>query len=194
MPRKKPKDETQTMNATLPPPVLAITGARTLHRHERPVDAYEAPPGAVIVHPPTVEPVKRAETKTDVALKNAVQQEQSARVSRYDRYLDALEEHGGDADAALCDAYGYTPEVVAEQRDYLLADVRSTIGMSSIAAELERNDLSDRARVRLLRKHAYSANPAASLKALDAIGELAGARSDIGSFEDTLRQAKLARG
>ena len=194
MPRKKPVGDDQILNPTPPPPVLAITGARTLHRRERHEDAYEAPPGAVIVHPPTVEPVKRRETRADAALRNTMQAEQAARVARYDRYLDALARTGGDENAALCEAYDLTLEGVALQRDALLDDVRQGIGSSSIASELERNDLSDRARLRLLRAHAYSANPAASLKALDMIGEQAGSRSDIGSFEQTLRLAKLAGG
>lgn len=186
MPRRKTVGDEQLLAPTLmlPPPRPHKRGA-----HD--VDPYESPPGAVVVHH---EPITRPLTKADEKARDVAKSEVKARSERYARYLDALTEHGGDQELALADVYGLSPEEVRPRRLELQADVRSGIGGTELAEVLERNDLSLLARVNVLRKHAYSTNPAASLKALDMIGELEGERSEVGSFESFLRLAKAQKG
>jgi hypothetical protein len=116
------------------------------------------------------------------------------RAERHTRYLDALVEFAGDQEQALADVYGLTVEQVRPQRLELLADVRTGIGSTDLGEILERNALDLTARVNLLRRHAYSNTPAASLKALDMIADLDDDRSDHGSFEAYLRMVKSQKG
>ena len=76
----------------------------------------------------------------------------------------------------------------------LLAEVRRGMGVSPLGDLLERRGLGLAARVNILGKHAYSDNPAASLKAIDMIGDMAGQTANEGSFESFLRLAKSQKG
>jgi len=189
LPRRKTKGPTQELDAVLPQSVpLALPPGRPMHPHERPIDPYESAPGAVIL---TREPIKRPLTRAEMAERDERREEQKIRATRYLRFLDALHDNGGDEATALAIAYDRTPEAVALNFYELLEDVRAGLGSTSLANVLEHNDLSQAARIRLFRKHAYSENPAASLKALQLVGELEGGRGDhVGSFESTLRMAK----
>jgi hypothetical protein len=129
-------------------------------------------------------------TGREIAARAEAQLEVKARGERYNRYLDAMIEFAGDQEQALADVYGLTVEEVRPRRLELQADVRNGLGSSDLADVLEQNDLTMRARATLLRKHAYSLNPAASLKAIDMVTELEGERSDVGSFESYLRLIK----
>lgn len=188
MPRRKTVSEEQLVEPLmLPPPRV------TKHGHGHDVDPYQSLPGAVAVHT-TIEPIKRKMTAGDIEARKTAQLEVKARGERYARYLDALAEHGGDQEQALAEVYGLSVEQVRPRRLELQMDVRSGLGATSLSDVLEQNDLALVARANLLRKHAYSANPAASLKALDMIGELEGERADVGSFESYLRLAKSSKG
>lgn len=191
MPRRKPRSENQTANPVLPDePVLMLGTAHPTHKREHVEDAYKSLPGAVVPRGTTREP-KKNPTPADRVMQQERLAEQHVRADRYARYLDALAENGGDQEGALAEVYGLTVEAVRLQRSDLQEDVRSGIGSSSLAQILERNDLSMAARAHVLRRHVYSESPAASLKALDMVGELDGARgADMGSFEQFLRLAK----
>jgi len=185
MPRRKTKiDEPLLDNG----PVLALPPGRPISRNERPHDAYESAPGAV--HQ-TSQPLARPITKAEALERDERREEQTVRATRYLRFLDALHDCEGDESKALAIVYDRTPEAVALNFNELLDDVRAGIGTTSIAKTLQHNDLSQAARIRILRKHAYSLNAAASLKSVQLVGELEGGRGDqTGSFETFLRLAK----
>jgi hypothetical protein len=194
MPRRKsrvpdrPFDEGNAL--MLPPPQVRSKG----HGHDHREDPYETPPGAVVVHPSTIEPIKRKMSKEDIAQRDEARKVAKMRGNRYNLYLDLLADHDGDQEKALSVIYDLPIEEVRLRRIELQADVRQGIGTSSLAEVLERNDLDLAARANLLRKHAYSNNPAASLKSIDMIQDLEGDRSDVGSFEAYLRLAKSSKG
>jgi hypothetical protein len=175
------------------PPILALPSPRKKgHGHD--ADPYETLPGAVVMHQTTVKPLARKPTKEDAVSRAAAQHDMKVRAERHTRYLDALVEFAGDQEQALADVYGLTVEQVRPQRLELLADVRTGIGSTDLGEILERNALDLTARVNLLRRHAYSNTPAASLKALDMIADLDDDRSDHGSFESYLRMVKSQKG
>jgi hypothetical protein len=158
------------------------------------VDAYETLPGAMPtrakVRETTEKPLERPLTKEELALRKEAQLEATMRAERYTRYLDALVEFGGDQEQALADVFGMPIDEVRPQRLVLQKEVRTGLAHTTLADELERQDLTQAARMTLLRRHAYSANPAASLKAIDMINDLEGDRADTGTFESFLRLAK----
>jgi hypothetical protein len=140
--------------------------------------------------PGAATPIKRKMTKQEIADRTEAQLEQKMRGERYARYLDAMVEHMGDQELALADVYGIKVEDVRVRRLELQADVRQGIGKTQLSDVLERADLNIQSRVSLLRRHAFSNNPAASLKAIDMIQDLEGDRADHGSFESYLRLVK----
>lgn len=158
-----------------------------------PEDPYESLPGAVPTSV-TTEPIKREMTGTDIKLRKQAQLDAKVRGARYDRYLDAMTEHDGDQEKALADVYNLPVEQVRLQRAELHADVRLGMASSSLGEALEQNDLALAARVTLLRKHAYSPHPGASLKAIDMANAMEGGTSDLGSFESFLRTVKAQKG
>jgi len=195
MPRRKSRGDDQLTNMEQPP--LMLPPAHPRHRHEHDKDPYESPPGAVPGKASNVTTIhaepKRRMSKEDLAARTAARTELRARATRYNDYLDVLAETGGNQITALASVYGVTEEEAKANRMELQADVRSGIGSTELAEVLERNDLSVAARTNLLRKHAYSNNPAASLKAIDMINETEGAGNNFGgSFEQYLRMAKAS--
>lgn len=186
MSRRKPHGEDQALNPILQDgPILALPAPRIGHKREHEPDAYESPPGAVLTQHQG--PIKRKLTAADRKHRREAQAEQQMRANRYDRYLDLVREYAGDREAALAAVYGLTKEAARAQLRELLTDVQSGRATSSVSQTLENYDLSLTARANLLRTHAYSDNPAASLKAVQLAGELEGNRADLGSFEDYLR-------
>jgi len=186
MPRRKAKGDDQLLNP--PEAVLALPAPRVSHRHAHAEDPYESPPGAVVVVSSSVP--KRPQTPLDATRRTVARKDQQMRGNRYERYLLLMQEYEGDQVKALAEVYGLEPGEVRLRLRELHADVKSGIGSSSLSSILEAQDLSMTARASLLRKHAYSENPAASLKAIQMVGEFEGARSDTGSFEEYLRLAR----
>jgi hypothetical protein len=167
------------------PAPLAIPSPR--REHEYHIDPYKALPGAI---PQQDEPKKRkrGRPRKDDALAEATRESRD-RLERYERYLDALQAAGGDIDLALSIVYRL-PNVqeAATRRAELLADVQSGIPGSSTSEILQRQDMSIIARATVIRKWMYSANPAASLKAVDMANELDGKGPDVGSYEVFVRR------
>lgn len=198
MPRRRanadpPMDES-TMLA-LPPPRV-VTHA---HKHEHERDPYESPPGAVparVTNARTTQqaPLKRRMTREDLSKREAAREDMRVRSNRYLRYLDLLRANGGDKISALAAIYSVSLEQAHERQYELHLDVRTGMGGTDLAGVLEANDLALTDRVALLRSHAYSDNPAASLKALDMAQDLEGSGGGQGSFESFLRLIKTQKG
>jgi hypothetical protein len=185
MPRKSPRPplpmgHDEEMVLSMPVPV------GTPHRdHEHRVDPYRTLPGAV--------PKDDAKPKTKAQKKEAAEAELRAagrlRLSRYDRFLDNLAEFNGDEVLALAAVYQLEPAEVKARHEELIIDVQAGVPTSSINEDLKRRHLGQAAITRLLAKWAYSANPAASLKAIDKITEMNEQGPDMGSFEMYARVA-----
>ena len=167
------------------PAPLAIPVPHKDHEHR--IDPYKTLPGAM----PDPTPTKRGRgrpRKDDIAA--AKRAEDRRRQERYSRYLDALIASQGDTDCALAVVYGLNSvQEAVDRHDELLADVQAGIPSSSINDMLKGRDLDKAARVSILRKHAYSSNPAASLKALDMIQDLDGSGPSESSYEQFVRLA-----
>lgn len=102
--------------------------------------------------------------------------ENQAKVRRqYVAYLQALVRHNGNQIPALAEAYGIS-EIEAERKQVDLHDrlVRSAKGLSQ-SELMRRYDLGPEVRTFLLRAHAFSPNPAVSLKAIDMLNDIDGA-------------------
>lgn len=183
MPRRVNPEDTLEHVQHLPVPVPATHKERQ-HR----VDAYRPFDGGVPVVQEHV-PKRRGRRRKD-ELASIEQAEAKRRSERYDRFLDALIALGGDTDSALAIVYGISVQEATERHDELHADVLAGVPTSSISEMLERRDLSQAARLTLLRRHAFSPNPAASLKALDMLAELdSGRGQDAGTYEQYVRLA-----
>jgi hypothetical protein len=190
MPRRvKPKPEDESL---MEGRILMLPPAKH-HKHEHEADPYESLPGAVPSMQTTTQPLKREPTKGDVAQRKLRQAEQRALALRTNRYLEARADNMGDIDQALSQVFGVSIEEARERRDELHTEAMRGIGATPLGELLEQNDLSLMARVKLYARHAYSPVPAASLKALQEIGEMEGERQDQGSFESFLRLAKNSR-
>lgn len=119
----------------------------------------------------------------------------SAARDLYSDYLRALVNHGGDDAAALAETLDIPREEAARRRSELrgriLADGDSGHSLQDM---LKTYDLGKRARLAILRAHAYSAVPAASLKAVDMLNEIdQGRATDTGSYESWLRTVMAGR-
>lgn len=172
--------------------ILMLPPARQ-HKHEHSEDPYKVLPAAVPGRAKATslgsEPIKRDLTPEDKARREIARAEQKELGRRYDAFLDAMILHGGDKRLALIDVYG-EEEVNGRGIDELHLEVRRGIGSTEVGATLERFDLDATARARMLAKHVYSDNPAASLKAIDMVNEMAGDGGGGGSFEGYLRITK----
>ena len=190
MPRRKASNDQQDGQEIC---ILMLPPARTAHKHEREHDLYETPPGAV-PHVISQEPLKRKLTAAEKTQQKAIRAEHKMLATRHAAYLDALAEHGGDRVKALSEVMGIPEDAVRPQLLDLLAEVRRGLAVSPLGELLERNGLDLAARVNILRGHAYSDNPAASLKAVDLVNDMQGQTADSGSFESFLRTTKLMKG
>jgi hypothetical protein len=190
--RRKPRgDDQMTSNE-----IMALPVPQPVKHREHEVDPYAPAPGAIpgkVTKVVTEAPMRltRKMTKDDIQTRDEVRREMKMRETRYKKYLDSLITYGGDQERALADIYGISLEEARARRLELQADVRTGFGNTELADQLEANDVALAARINLLRMHAYSANPAASLKSLDMLSELEGQRSDMGTFESFLRIVKM---
>lgn len=192
MPRRSAKnDNPDLLNDG--PPLMMLPPARTAHKHEREVNAYESPPGAV-PHIIKSEPLKRKLTDAEKAAQIETRKEHKFLATRHARYLDLLIEHKGDRELALAVIFDKSADDVRVELLDLLAEVRRGLAVSPLGELLERGGLDLAGRVNILTKHAYSDNPAASLKAIDLASEMAGTTANEGSFESFLRISKAAKG
>lgn len=195
MPRRKPVSNDQLLNNE---PPLMLPAPRPAHKHGHDRDPYETPPGAVPAKVSNLKtqtgPIKRQQTKADELARQEAKSELRIRASRYRSYLDEMIANGGDQLAALAVVYGLDIDEVKARRDELHADVRSGIGGTELAEVLEQHDLGLNTRVALLKKHAFSDIPAASLKAVDMINDLEGDSGSVGTFESYLRLVKAQKG
>jgi hypothetical protein len=173
--------------------ILMLPPPKTSHKHEHREDPYESPPGAV-PHVVSSAPLKRKLTAAEKKQQSELRAEHKMLATRHAAYLDALGENGGDRVKALSHVLGISEDDVRPQLLDLLAEVRRGLAVSPLGELLERNGLDLAARVNILRGHAYSDNPAASLKAVDLVQEMQGQTSDTGSFENYLRLAKISKG
>lgn len=176
-----------------------LPAPRPAHKHGHDRDPYETPLGAVPAKVSNIvrelqRPITRPQTKADELARQEAKSELRIRASRYRSYLDEMIANGGDQLAALAVVYGLDIDEVKERRDELHADVRSGIGGTELAEVLEQHDLGLNTRVALLKKHAFSDIPAASLKAVDMINDLEGDSGSVGTFESYLRLVKAQKG
>jgi hypothetical protein len=116
--------------------------------------------------------------------------EASAGKQIYRDYLRALSRHGGDEVAAISEVLVMPIAEVEERRLELHEQILEEAGTGrSLQIMLKENDLNKEARVRILRGHVYSENPAASLKALQLVDEIDQTRvADSNSYESYLRE------
>jgi len=168
------------------PAPLAIPVPHKEHEHR--IDPYRTLPGAM---PDAIVPTgkrKRGRPRKDDA-EAMVRAEAKRKLQKYDRYLDALIALQGDTDAALAVVNGISPQEAMDRHDELLIDVQAGVPASSMVEMMKRRDLDKAARITLIRKWAYSANPAASLKALDMLSDLEEGTADTGSYEQYVKLA-----
>lgn len=107
----------------------------------------------------------------------------------YDEYLRALVRHKGDEVNALSEVLALPITEVEDRRLELHEQILEQAGTGrSLHNLLKESDLGKEARIRILRGHAYSDNPAASLKALQLVDELDQTRiADVNSYESYVR-------
>lgn len=106
---------------------------------------------------------------------------------RYDRYLDCVIKYNGDRCAALCEIFDLEIDEAMERQDELHELVLQGVGNSSVADLLKKQDLGKATRIALLKRHAYSPVPAASLKAIDMLSEMDSDNHDqAGRYESYL--------
>jgi hypothetical protein len=163
------------------------------------IDPYAPAIGAVPHNVQTQKrPLKRKLTAIEEQERAALELQSRMRVELYHRFLDAIADVQGNKVLALAAVFNITVDEVRANYDDLLAEVYAGRASSSVTKLLERADLDLAARITVLRKHVYSDTPAASLKALDMIDQMAGARSERGSFENFLllvkSQGEVSRG
>jgi hypothetical protein len=163
---------------------LAIPAPRKEHEHR--VDPYRSLPGAM---PGPDQPKRRPGRPRKDDVEAIARREQQTKLARYDRYIDAVIALSGDQVTALATVFGIEVGEADQRFEELLADVQNGIPSSTVSEMLQRRDLSKAARLTILRKHAYSNNPAASLKALDMLKDIDGAGPDVGSYESFVRRA-----
>ena len=188
MARKKPQVDDQG-------PPLMLPAPRVTHRHERDVDAYASPVGAVPGRTIKQEPIHRDLTAEEKAEQTALRKSLSRKGQRYDQWLDALIKHGGVKVKALMEVCDITEEEAYLRQYELEAEIRQGMGTSDIADTLVRNDLTTAAQVNILRGWAYSENAAASIAALKTLHDMTGDTTEKrGSWEQFLRIYKMQKG
>lgn len=166
---------------------LAVPQPETRHAG----DPYEPAIGAVPHDLKTsTRPLKRKLTPAEEANRTQLENDHKARIELYHAYLDELPACGGDKIKAIARAFRITDTQAMERLDELMAIVAMGRGASPVTKLLERADLDISARIAMLRKHVYSDVPAASLKALDMVEQITGAKANRGSFEDYLLLVK----
>lgn len=191
MPRRSTKNDNPDLSNDVP--LMMLPPARISHKRDHQEDPYESPPGAV-PHVLQSVPLKRKLTDAEKTAQIETRKEHKFLATRHARYLDLMIEHKGDRELALADIFEISPADARVQLLDLLAEVRRGLAVSPLGELLERGGLDLAGRVNILTKHAYSDNPAASLKAIDLASEMAGTTANEGSFESFLRISKAAKG
>lgn len=176
----------------LPPPRVVTSHPHKTGEHKH--DPYETPPGAIPGKVGNVETsysqIKRKMTKADIKARDEARLQVAARAARYNEYIDIMGEIGGNKVIALARVYGISVEEAKLRQEELHADVVSGMAGTDVATILVNNDIDLSARAKVISKHMYSDNAAASLKAADMAAELEGDRTEL-NFEHYLRTAKL---
>ena len=190
MPRRKPVGDDQLLNSEV---VLALPPVRVPHKHEREIDAYQAPPGSVASPVENVRVLETWPAKGNALARAEAREEMRMLDARYRAYLQLLVENGLDRIAALARVFDLSIEEARNREYELHLEVRRGIGATEVGKVLEDHDLGLHERAALMRKWAYSDNPAASLKSIDMAQSLEGDGQHIGSFESFLRLAKIQR-
>lgn len=115
--------------------------------------------------------------------------ELQAAKSIYKDYVQSLLKYQGNEVFAIADVLGITREEAEERKHELHARLCEPVSSNrSLVTILNEMDLSKEARLAILRHHAYSDIPAASLKAIDAINAMDHGRTqDVTSYEAYLR-------
>ena len=153
-------------------------------------------PYPVLVGPiANITPEKKGKRKKGAG---AIDDEQAeinrARKRRYDAFMEHLAENGGNQIFALSLTYGVpSEEIRARLHDYK-ADVALGVSSSSVSDLLEDVGLGKRARIGMLKRHAYSADPKVSLVALKLATDLDGDKHDTGTtYETYIRMIKSVK-
>lgn len=162
---------------------MSLAIATPSHRHDQ--DPFQLAAGAV-PRETKVEPLKRKLSKKEEAERTRLAQQHEAAVELYEMWIETLARKHGDKDEALAEIFNLPVEQIPARRKELLGLVRIGRAQSPVAHLLEKADLDQASRIALLRKQAYSDNPAASLKALDMVEQIVGSKGERGSFEDFL--------
>lgn len=115
--------------------------------------------------------------------------ELQAAKSVYKDYVQALLHYQGNEVFAIADVLNISREEAEERKHELHARLCEPVSSNrSLVTVLNEMDLSKEARLAILRHHAYSSIPAASLKAIDAINAMDHGRTqDVTSYEAYLR-------
>jgi hypothetical protein len=145
------------------------------HEHERKIDPYLALEGGVAVQEAAPAKPKKARKPIKQQITDdlaAAQTHAKERGRRYDLYLDALLEFAGDRVSALAAVFKLDADEVIARYDELIEEVQIGVPHSSVSEMLERMDVSQATRVKVLRKWMLSNNPAAALKSVEMIGEI----------------------
>lgn len=90
---------------------------------------------------------------------------------------------------SLATVYNISVEEAYERRGELINDLNANIPQSSTGQILNRLGINRLARLSVLKNHVYSGNPAASLKAIQMVGEEEGSGPDVSSYEQYVRRA-----
>jgi hypothetical protein len=114
-----------------------------------------------------------------------------ARKNRYDTFIGHLSENAGNMVLALSLTYGVPSEDIKSNLRAYRDDVSLGISTSSVSDLLEDVGLGKRARVAMLKRHAYSDDEKVSLVALKLATDLDGDKHDHATtYETYLRMVK----
>ena len=107
----------------------------------------------------------------------------------YQDYAKALHRFRGDEVSALADVLGISPEEAQEKKHELHRRITEPVSSGRSLQEIFKEmDVPKEARIYLLRMHAYSDVPAASLKAIEMLNNMDSARiQDVTSYEHYVR-------
>ena len=183
MPRRNPAPVADLLGSELPEIRLLTAIPEPSRHHEHLEDPLTPMVGATEAH----EPPKRRKRNVqgeEIAVTTA---ERKRAGERYLRYLDLVIACNGDRRAALALLYDVEIDEVLERENELHAEVMAGAGVASMGDLLKKNDVAKETRVALLKRHAFSPVPAASLKAIDMLGEMDNDKSDqAGRYESYL--------
>lgn len=194
MPRRKSKGDDQVLEPTA---MLMLPAPRIpKHGKEHEQDPYKTLVGAVPGHVSNEKivgekPISRDLTADEKQQQMALRVDAAEKGARYNAWLDALIQHGGDKIAALCTVYSIEQGEARIRQYELEAHVKEGMGATDVGEALDRNNLGIAAQARVLGYWAFSENPAAAINAIKVAQEMRGDTNEVGSFESFLRLSKL---